>query len=94
MNVTREDYLEAVARGAKEAMVPVAEVELLRKREFLSPVDVERLFGIPRSSLEKMRKKGTGPGYSQRKEASAIWYRGEDVKSWLAIGRVRTVDQA
>lgn len=51
-------------------------------REFLSPIEVEAAFGIPKATQAKMRWNETGPDYA--KLGSRVLYRRSDVYAWIA----------
>ena len=55
------------------------------KIQYLTPLEVERLYRIPVASLATMRSRGGGPKYIKRR-GSRVIYRDCDVREWLEAG--------
>lgn len=66
-----------------------AELELLRRKEYLTAPEVEKLYGIPAATLKTKRCRGGGPSYIQHARGSNVCYRHEDIRQYMERGRVR-----
>ncbi len=80
---------DAIIRQAiQDVFAPVAEVELLKAKEYLTPAEVEKVYPLPASTLEKMRKASSGPKYIKR--GRSVYYRPQDIRSYLDAHCQRT----
>ena len=69
-------------------LAPVAEVERLKRKEYLTPEEVELVYGLkPKTSANK-RMKAQGPEYI--KDGERILYKQQAVKKYLEAKTVRT----
>ena len=66
----------------KELLAPVAEVELLKRKQFLTGQEVEKLYGIPEGTLRVKRKTGGGPAYYQKAKCDPVRYAHEDIQEY------------
>ncbi len=66
----------------KELLAPVVEVELLKRKQFLTGQEVERLYGIPEGTLRVKRKTGGGPAYYQQAKGDPVRYAHEDIQEY------------
>lgn len=55
------DFAAAVERALVKAFAPVAELERLKRTPYLTPQEVETLYGISARTLRRWRKAGIGP---------------------------------
>jgi predicted DNA-binding transcriptional regulator AlpA len=71
--VRKENIMTRTATREEQSLPP---------KEFLSPVEVEAVFGIPKATQAKMRWNETGPDFA--KLGSRVVYRRSDVYAWIA----------
>jgi hypothetical protein len=93
--MTREEMeaaMAAVIRREMSAMPPeVVELEILKRKEALTPGEVEKLYGLNANTLNKRRTNREGPAYS--KDGDKVLYTHPAVKKYLESGRQKTIDQ-
>ncbi len=68
-----------------EVAAEVAGIEALKRRPLLTPLEVQKLYGIKATTLSDKRTRGGGPDYI--KEASSVFYRPQDVDRWIERNR-------
>lgn len=73
----------------KEAMAPAVEMQRLSAKPVLTPSEVETLFGITVSTLEKMRMENRGPAYSQLSRKGKVLYSRASIDAWIALQAVQ-----
>ena len=69
-------------------LAPVAEVERLKRKEYLTPEEVELIYGLKPKTLANKRLKAQGPEYI--KDGDRILYRQQSIKKYLEAKTVRT----
>lgn len=69
-------------------LAPVAEIERLKRKEYLTPEEVELVYGLKASTLANKRSKAKGPEYI--KDGEKILYKQQAVKAYLESRTVRT----
>lgn len=69
-------------------LAPVAKMEKLKRREYLTPEEVELLYGLKAVTLANKRMKAQGPEYI--KDGEKILYKQQAVKAYLDSRTVRT----
>lgn len=69
-------------------LAPVAEVERLKRKEYLTPEEVELVYGLKPKTLANKRLKAQGPEYI--KDGDRILYRQQAIKKYLEAKTVRT----
>ena len=69
-------------------LAPVAEVERLKRKEYLTPEEVELIYGLKPKTLTNKRLKAQGPEYI--KDGDRILYRQQAIKKYLEAKTVRT----
>lgn len=69
-------------------LAPVAEIERLKRKEYLTPEEVELVYGLKASTLANKRTKAKGPEYI--KDGEKILYKQQTVKTYLESRTVRT----
>ena len=69
-------------------LAPIAQVERLKRKEYLTPEEVEILYGLKATTLANMRCKGHGPEYI--KVGDKVLYRQQAVRSYLEARAIRT----
>jgi len=60
-------------------LAPVAEVERLKRKEYLTPEEVELIYGLKPKTLANKRLKAQGPEYI--KDGDRILYRQQAIKN-------------
>lgn len=83
--MTEEQILEAI----KSVFVEAAELQKLAVKPMLTPSEVNKLYGIAESTLEKMRASNRGPAYSQLAIRGKILYSRKAIDTWLEIQSIR-----
>jgi len=85
---------EALSTNIESALerlfAPIAETERLKRREYLSPEEVEALYGVKAVTLANWRIKAQGPEYI--KYGGKILYKHQAVRNYLESRTVRTRD--
>ena len=69
-------------------LAPVAQVERLKRKEYLTPEEVELVYGLKPKTLANKRMKAQGPEYI--KDGERILYKQQAVKKYLEAKTVRT----
>ena len=69
-------------------LAPVAEVERLKRKEYLTPEEVELVYGLKPKTLANKRLKAQGPEYT--KDVDRILYKQQAIKKYLEAKTVRT----
>lgn len=69
-------------------LAPVAEVERLKRKEYLTPEEVELVYGLKPKTLANKRLKAQGPEYT--KDGDRILYKQQAIKKYLEAKTVRT----
>ena len=69
-------------------LAPVAEVERLKRKEYLTPEEVELIYGLKPKTLANKRLKAQGPEYI--KDGDRILHRQQAIKKYLEAKTVRT----
>ena len=69
-------------------LAPVADVERLKRKEYLTPEEVELIYGLKPKTLANKRLKAQGPEYI--KDGDRILYRQQAIKKYLEAKTVRT----
>jgi hypothetical protein len=82
------DQDSIIRKAINEAFEPVAELERLKALEYLRPEQVEALYPLPVSTLQKMRKGGTGPLFIKR--GKNVYYKPQDIRAFLDAHRQQT----
>lgn len=69
----------------------VVELELLRRKDYLTTEEVCKLYPMNVNTLRKRRINGEGPAYS--KDGALVVYKHADIKKYLDSQRKKTIDQ-
>lgn len=79
------DLEKAITDALERVLAPVAEVicemERIRRKEYLTEKEVEKLFSLSAATLKTQRSRGGGPLYS--KAGGRILYAREDIANFL-----------
>ncbi len=69
-------------------LAPVAHIEKLKRREYLTPEEVELVYGLKASTLANKRSRARGPEYI--KDGEKILYKQQALKAYMDSRTVRT----
>ena len=72
-------------------LAPVAEIETLKRKEFLTEDEAARLFSLSAATLKTKRCRGGGPSYI--KDGGRILYSRKALQAYLEAKRVKTAEQ-
>ncbi len=73
-----------------QAFAPVARLEMLRRKEYLSTEEVAELYGVSKVTLDKWRSRSFGPAYTQFVERGDVFYKPKDVEAFFDQHKVKT----
>ena len=92
MNAEIGNFEERIASNIESTLerllAPVANLERLKRREYLLPEEVEILYGLKASTLANKRSKANGPEYI--KDGDKILYRQQTIKAYLEARIIKT----
>lgn len=71
------EYREVI----EQVFLPVVEIECLKRKDYLTPKEIKKLYGITPKTLANKRSLSTGPKYI--KEGKTILYPHKDLKRYL-----------
>ena len=77
------DYGQALEKALASALEPVCELEKVKRKPFITPKEVEALYGISRATLKAWRKDGKGPRFKQPYDNGPVWYSHEDMQAFF-----------
>lgn len=85
-----EEIVISAIQSIKQAELPseVIELERLKRKEYLTADEVEKVFGLNSNTLRKRRVEGTGPEYS--KDGDRVLYARRIVERYLEQRRQKT----
>lgn len=86
--ITTEEIADSLQTAIERLLAPVAKMEKLKRREYLTPEEVELLYGLKAVTLANKRMKAQGPEYI--KDGEKILYKQQAVKAYLDSRTVRT----
>ena len=95
--MTPDQVFQIVSAAVRDCMpagaLPedIVELERLKRKEYLTEVEVEKLFGLKAATLRKRRLNGEGPSYS--KDGERVLYSRRLVEQYLESRRQKTHDQ-
>ena len=69
-------------------LAPVAQLERLKRKEYLTPDEVEIVYGLKAVTLANKRTRSQGPEYI--KDGERILYRQQAVRAYLEARTIRT----
>lgn len=76
---------EQIREAIRSVFVEVAELQKLAVKPMLTPSEVNKLYGIAESTLEKMRASNRGPAYSQLTAKGKVLYSRKAIDTWLEV---------
>jgi hypothetical protein len=77
-----------IENAIERLLAPIAQVERLKRREYLTPEEVETVYGLKAVTLANKRSKAQGPEYI--KDGEKILYRQQAIKAYLDAKTIRT----
>ncbi|WP_432736447.1 helix-turn-helix domain-containing protein [Maridesulfovibrio sp. FT414] len=86
-----DELKEAMEKAFRTEMLPVFEMERIKRRENLNTREVSLLYGESEPTLRKMRVEGRGPRFIKR--GASVLYRRTDLDEYYKARLVRTTDQ-
>lgn len=81
----------ALREVLRELLNPAVRLEELRRKELLSSVEVEELYGLNSGTLRNWRAKSLGPKFSRF--GQLVFYKHQDLQNFIAAHQVRTYEQ-
>lgn len=92
--LTPENIADKLQSAFERLLAPITDsigqIERLKRREYLSPEEVELVYGLKSSTLANRRIKAKGPEYV--KVGEKILYKQKAVRAYLEAREVRTTD--
>ena len=85
---SEQAFTNNIDNALERLLAPVAEVERLKRKEYLTPEEVELVYGLKSKTLANKRLKAQGPEYI--KDGDRILYRQQAIKKYLEAKTVRT----
>ncbi|WP_051271569.1 helix-turn-helix transcriptional regulator [Fundidesulfovibrio putealis] len=87
-----QDHLQGVIElTLARLLAPVAELESLKRKEFLTEEEAAKLFSLSAATLKTKRCRGGGPSYI--KDGGRVLYSRKGLEAYLEARRVKTIDQ-
>ncbi len=91
MQLTQDDIAQAMDATLSKLLAPVAEIEVLRRKEFLTEEEAAKLFSMSAATLKTKRCRGGGPSYI--KDGGRVLYSRKSLQTYLEGKRVKTNEQ-
>lgn len=95
--ITTPDHLKSVLTSllgqlpAAQMPKEVIELEVLKRKEYLTTEEVEKVYPLNAHTLRKLRMNGAGPAYS--KDGAKVVYSSKSIRTYLESRRQKTNDQ-
>lgn len=86
--IPAQGFSSNIDTALERLLAPVAQMEKLKRREYLTPEEVEVLYGLKAVTLANKRMKAQGPEYI--KDGEKILYKQKAIKEYLDSRTVRT----
>jgi predicted DNA-binding transcriptional regulator AlpA len=80
--IDKEELLEAVQRAIQETLGPVAEVQKIMSKPFITTVEVTKAYPIGKSTLDQMRMARRGPEFVQI-DGGKVAYTHQALRDWF-----------
>ena len=91
MNLEQDQLTLALEEALSRLLAPVAELESLKRKEFLTEEEAAKLFSLSAATLKTKRCRGGGPSYI--KDGVRILYSRKGLQAYLDARRVKTSEQ-
>ncbi len=85
---SEQAFTNNIDNALERLLAPVAEVERLKRKEYLTPEEVELVYGLKSKTLANKRLKAQGPEYI--KDGERILYKQQAIRKYLEAKTVRT----
>lgn len=82
----------AMTEVLRDLLAPAAELEKIRRKDMITPQEVEALYGLNAQTLRNMRGQGRGPQYIQEYKGAPVFYEHAAIQAYKAKCRKRTND--
>lgn len=91
MKLEQDQLTTALEMTLSRLLAPVAEIETLKRKEFLTEDEAAKLFSLSAATLKTKRCRGGGPSYI--KDGGRILYSRKSLLAYLEARRVKTNEQ-
>lgn len=91
MNFEQVQLTLALEETLSRLLAPVAELESLKRKEFLTEEEAAKLFSLSAATLKTKRCRGGGPSYI--KDGGRVLYPRKGLQAYLDARRVKTSEQ-
>lgn len=91
MKLEQDQLTTALEMTLSRLLAPVAEIETLKRKEFLTEDEAAKLFSLSAATLKTKRCRGGGPSYI--KDGGRILYSRKSIQAYLEARRVKTNEQ-
>ncbi len=91
MKLEQDQLTTALEMTLSRLLAPVAEIETLKRKEFLTEDEAAKLFSLSAATLKTKRCRGGGPSYI--KDGGRILYSRKSLQAYLEARRVKTNEQ-
>lgn len=81
--ITQEEVSSTLKGVLEEMLKPIVVLEILKRKECLCELEVEKLYGIPAATLRHKRCRGGGPNYRQGAVKGSVFYTHDDIQVYL-----------
>ena len=82
--------MKSMLQAIERLLAGLAEIERLKKKEYLTPAEVQLIFGLKASTLANKRMGAGGPEYI--KDGEKILYKRQAIRDYLDKKTVKTWD--
>jgi len=86
--VVGQELADTIDDCLERLLAPIARLEELKRREYLTPEEVVVVYGLGLSTLANKRMRAQGPEYI--KVGEKILYKQKDIKKYLEAKAIRT----
>lgn len=91
MKLEQDQLTTVLEMTLSRLLAPVAEIETLKRKEFLTEDEAAKLFSLSAATLKTKRCRGGGPSYI--KDGGRILYSRKSLQAYLEARRVKTNEQ-
>jgi hypothetical protein len=91
MKLEQDQLTTALEMTLSRLLAPAAEIETLKRKEFLTEDEAAKLFSLSAATLKTKRCRGGGPSYI--KDGGRILYSRKSLQAYLEDRRVKTNEQ-
>ncbi len=91
MQLMQDDIAQAMESTLSKLLAPAAEIEVLKRKEFLTENEAAKLFSLSAATLKTKRCRGGGPSYI--KDGRRVLYSRSSLQAYLESKRIKTAEQ-